>query len=260
MYPSRYNLGATPSALGIGESAISTVTSVGSAVAQGGLNPLSDIQAVGSLISTIAGLLGNPHPAGHDVFIGFPANGGMPFNDNESCSECDSTTLSLQADLIEIMTTLMQNWKAQGAVFSNPAFVVEIRDDGSPAQLHTNVVPMSQALRVQYNIPNGLVGGPGWNDRDPSQYVSLGPPSNVQGMVQTLFNWFKNNGYITVQAKPAPAPSAVALQPVGPSPNLPTTALASSGTVVTVPALFSESVAGIPVWLIVAAGVVFALR
>lgn len=276
---------------------ISTGQEVGQGIEQAGavvgaFNPIAG--AVVELVGQIASLFGNTHPAGHDVFIGIPANGGPWFNDNESNNKTDATTLGIQADFIQIMNEILANWEAQGAVLTNPILSIELRDDGSPIMLFgpPYVFEMSDAQKAQYNLPEGVYLGGGYSDRNPATYTSLGPPNNAQSMVQGYYNYLVKNGWISVPVSapvgatpgtpallPPPSPtfgvntitsppalqSAVSMAGEGaistpPDPTQPTSVLSSQGTSVTVPALLGENVAGVPVWLLLGFGLLFLLR
>lgn len=174
-------------------------------------NPVTaPLAAVAGLVAVVASLFGNSHPAGHDTFVGILANGGDVFNDDESNNQTDATTLQINAAYVQALNQVHAALKGEGYALTNPNIVIEIRDDGTPAQLHTNVQPMTAAQKAAYNLPNGLVGDADWNDRDPSQYFSLGPPSDLNGVVTAYIGWLQSNGYLTPpKAQPVSASSLI---------------------------------------------------
>jgi len=189
-------------------------------------NPYTAVLAVvADIAEALANVIGNTHPAGHDQFVLIKPNGQGVMPDNETLNAGDARTTAWMNSYVQAFGAVITQLVNHGFTFSNPAQVIEIRDDGvSPAQLHTNVVPMTAAQQAQYNLPGGYVGAANWNDRDPSQYVSLGAPGNLQQVVKLWLQWMVQNKYIAppivqpiVTPQPLPpvnTPSAVTPPPV----------------------------------------------
>lgn len=220
--PASSAAGQLSSQIGTAASVMTAINTILNTV--GYSNPVTAVIAVvADIAEALANVIGNTHPAGHDTFVAIQPNGGPAMNDDESLNQTDSRTLAWNAAIVDAINRVFQLLQSHGFTLTNPAIIIEIRDDGStPAELHTNVVPMTAAEQAQYNLPNGWKGAPGWNDRDPSQYVSLGPPGNLQGVMTAFLNWLINNSYIHAPPVIRPQVAAPAPKPPPVAPTVPT--------------------------------------
>lgn len=196
-------LGTAGTALGVVDTLLNTV---------GWSNPVTAVAAVVvDIASALANVIGNTHPEGHDQFVLIKPNGGGVMLDNETPNAGSARTTAWATAYVQGFGAVVAALLAKGYTLTYPAQIIEVRDDGvTPAELHTNVIPMTAAEQAQYNLPGGYKGDSTWNDRLASNYVSLGPPGNLTGVVQAWMQWVISNGYIHAPIKqPLASPQPV---------------------------------------------------